>query len=91
MFKDLTFGPRATERLPYGLIVESWEQRKNVILPCCRCCCYPMNWLGHLFCLPCWVLSFFKSNDKIDSEEVECENITISAPVSEPLNGAKLE
>ena len=45
-YEDLTFGPEAVEMRPYGEIVDMWERRKKILLPCCRCCCYP--------CFPSW-------------------------------------
>lgn len=48
-YEDLTFGPSANEMRPYGEIIDMWDSRKKILLPCCRCCCYP--------CFPQWYCS----------------------------------
>lgn len=39
-FEDLSFGPKAAERRPYGQIAGMWARQVACLLPCARCCCY---------------------------------------------------
>lgn len=54
-YEDLTFGPRAVERLPYADIIAEWQARKCCILNGCACCCYPTCFLVGVLTLPCWL------------------------------------
>jgi kynurenine 3-monooxygenase len=57
-YEDLTFGPRAVERKPYGEIISVWEGRKNVILPMCQGCCFSCLFLWNVLSAPCWMTSY---------------------------------
>ena len=34
--EDQFFGPKSVNRIPYRQIAREWENRKRLLLPCCR-------------------------------------------------------
>jgi kynurenine 3-monooxygenase len=51
-YEDLTFGPKAVERTPYGDIGAMWVGRKKVLFPLCQACCFSVAFVWGLLTAP---------------------------------------
>ena len=78
---SMLFGPKSTERIPYGQIVSAWNAKAWVILPLARLLTYPIAAAFQLAWLPFSLILRLFNSTKNNKVNVKVDTTTLKPPV----------